>query len=1735
MPPNEFPTTEESAPAEKDIGSSYLFNADAQAILEEAPTLEAGLSSLEESYSSKAWDDGDAAQKTAETYAQELRYRFKDQSLYNNRELHQIAPIDFSEAEGATNYDKAVDWANKNKEFLEQPDLPPNYVMVKDKLNKSIEAKSMELKRAAKFDEHGFVYGAAKDAVVRMVQGATSAPAALLGMKKYNELLTENTDPSRDSDLTSDIASGIGMLEGGIASTVAGPVGVYGYLGATGAGAVKERYNQAKEATGDATKALHAAEIEGAAQTVMLGTGAKVLTQPAKTVFSKIFGKKVVDAASKVAAETAAQKITKAAITMGTAQAAAGVISNKAEAVGTDNPHKDLTDRMGRNFLLGAIFGAGGKGLEVAMDPKVTVDPIVKNGGIPPREEVIAVGSNKNTEASFKAEVGEKPPVSFVTEDGNTYSINNEGSTSRTKIASNEVYNPLDKTFYVNKEVATKLAALRGNTDAADQPVQILTDGKNLYVKSEYVDDALMPVDTNTGNRLVQVPVEDAPAAGLHPVEVNRPKNVEGNRREYRSRIGRVITETVIPEETKSAGAADIRETNERRMAQRIRLDPEVDSLIREGFGDNELGLSRYFKQSNIVTKDRAGKVIDEKGIALSTKEFLAMDDEHASPESVAIGQQLYEGYRQAALAAKQEGNVQAYEDLSNLAGSVYEKAVRSSTNTAQTLQAYNIFKAQDPEMRVAGLRSELNEKAIAELAAKEGTTPEALKNVDKELAAIDEEASLIQQEGQKNADIVTKAFDPEIQEVSKIQIEIEKEAAKRLDEHRQVREQEATAAENEATKLEQESTKATEAELAQVKEQYAKAQARVTELENQAAARLKEEQAAIAKEDKAKETLEKTGLDRASKKVEKDINSTSSAVEKLKALGKSTKHIEEGLAKLKERKASLKSEDGLNTEERGILRRLKAQAARRVKPTGPEDVLTPAEKKELNSLLELTAKVKEKLKSKPEIPPKVKDKVDKLRKFAQDKKAEAATKTVEDFLSKKEKSNLDAVKQKKEELRNQKAEAQQKRKSYLSDAQKERLKDLTSKREKLAATKDKVNQAKKEKNKVLTPEDEEAIKKLTSVLPSLEEGTTAHNKVQEALNKLESKVKGPQVANNWRAYWFANVLSGPATHIVNMVSNLTQLMSIPTSYAVTGELGAAKVFIDSIVRNAGESLSSASDAFKTGETKIREGKFQSSKSDFVKEGPAYIRKLGYVLRALSAEDEFFYHNIREAQAKAVAYYEGKKLGLEGEALRNKVAQDLNRSPESWDLNLKKARDQAKFLKEQAGVDLTESQIRNTAWEMLIADRPDLVKTESHRFALENTFNNPPKGLIGEIVKGMTKMTEATMRIPGTNKTVKPLAYVFPFMKISGNLLNNFLDFAGAGYVRAALKTESVTGDSPYAANTIHTKHALQRKQELGKAIIGTIGTAALYGIARQFIDDKDPYFAIYGPGPKDVDMKNQLRNQKNWMPYSIKIGNNLIPFNYTPFVLPLGALGAIHDQVRWSKRYEKAQEEEAISLAVSGMMGAFVDNSFLKTISNVIGAISGDPAKDILDIPVNISKGFIPASGALRAIANITDDPITTKKDLWAKIVSGIPMAQSIGTKPALNTFGDPIEKTLAERLSLNRFWDTQSTDPDWEWLAHNGYDLPDAGGTDIKLSTKINPQATKKRIENMGAIFADQLTPEERYELTEKSGPDIRAIVAKYRERYGSSGFQEDVQKKLKEEIAAKRLKWKKDLFLH
>lgn len=1714
--------TESAAP----LGSSYLFNADAQAVLEEAPTLDVGLQLLNEYYTGHTWDKPEEAASTAAKYAQDLRYRFEDSNSYDLKETGKLAPISFGEITSdapddlSKNLDRIQQWKDKNTEYL-KTSTDPMDVLNREKLLRSIDETALKLTREARFDDRGKLTGILEDMGARVADTTVGNISKLVGLGGVSRTLQEHTNPSYDDDFGTDVVNGLGTVGGTFAATLAaGPVGTWSYLTATGVGAVKERYEQAKRDTGDISKARTAAAIETGAQIVQTAGFAKVFGRAGNLVRSRIMGRELAKQATMSAGKRILQSAAIGSATLGVG----GGISNEAESIATNNPNVGFTDDLDKRLLLGAVFGTFGGAIEGGLDPTVRPDPVVKNGGEAPPVDVDIVG-NEKVEGEPSKVAGD-----FITQDGSVYSKTPEGSTVRLKASSNEQFQPSDKTFYVNTEVATKLAALRGTQDPDGSTVHVTTDGENLYVQSKFIGDDLLPLETPSGRDTVQVPVEMDAAPGLHPVEVNKPRTAKAGQVEYRSHIGRPI-ETMIPNAEvttgTSAGAMGINETKERRAAERIRLNPNLEQAVREGLGDEELGLSRYFVEPNVKTIDAAGKVIAEKGVVLATKEILDLPEDFDSPVLMDTGRQLVEKYNSAAKEARLAGDTIKYEQLSHVAGLVADKMARLLTNKGQFTQAAAIWAKLDPGMRVASLRRNIQNEAVREFAAEKGMSPEEVAKLPKAVEEIDQQIAAEQEIGAKRADAVSKTFDPEIKETEALIEESSRVGEEKLAEFTKQEEGRAQEAETQAKNLEEEYKKKAEEENAVIQKEQASAEARVKEIEDKAAKRVKEESAAVEKEAAAVTKLETKGLEQAQKKLESEIDAAEKTVAKAKAAGKKTDKVEEGIEKLKAKRKSVTPEDGLSPEEKSILRKLRTQTARAKKPT-PESVLSAAEKKELANLQNILSRSKSKVAAGSQIPEKVKLKIDNLKKLAKDIKDKASKATPEDFVGAADKAKIIKLKTARDNLIKAKNAEKSKRSSYLTPEQREKIKTLTAKREKIAKDLDDFSKKSKKKQEALSPADEETFKKLVGVLPKL--GNTAERaKVEAKLRELETKIKGQvDPSDLWKAYWYSNILSNPATHITNIVSNAMQATTIPAAYAVSGKPGLAVEFIRGVAGALGEGVRSAVHTFKTGEAKLRgEDSKYGNKSDLVKEGPKGIRNVGYILRALSAEDEFFYHIVKEGQARALARHYAEKKGLSGRALQEQIAKDLYQSPQSWKESRLEAEQQAAILKE-ADIKISEQQLNNMTWEIMENKRSDLLRGESSRFAQENTFTNMPKGAIGHIVRGIEQV--ANTPVPFRGKIYKPLSYVLPFMKIGGNLANAFLDYTPVGLARGVSSKQYVAGENALKLGKFEAKDSLTQRTELGRFMLGALSTGIVLGFAQQDLNEKDPTVAVYGPGPKNSQAKALLR-QTGWVPYSIKIGNTYIPYKNTPLVFALGAIGALHDNARFNKSYDTKSASAKLDLAIMGMAGAFTENSFLKSISEVVGALSGDETKSPTNILTDIPKGFIPLSGALRFASNITDAPIQTKNDIWAKFISGIPIAQSIGTKPALNAFGDQVEKTFAERMSLNRFYGARVTDPDWTWIAESGYALPDPGGIDMSLGEKFN----KAQIKNYGPEFAGIMTPEQRYELTLKSGPDVRKIVQKYRSKYGNSGYQEKVQEALKDEVSKVRSQWKKKLFLH
>lgn len=1713
------PIKDEDIPTE----NSYFLNADAQAILEEAPDLESGLDMLSSAYQSETWSNPEEAAKITSDYAQQLRYRFEENPAYSGDEVAKLAPIDMQEIEpdGENDYDRNIDqitkWEQANLDFLSTT-TDPDYLVSKDKLSRNIEQYASNLRREA----HGKDQGWLSDKFYRFAQGLTAGPANAIGAEDYTKWLKEKTDPSRDDDFSSDLAAGAGTVGGIVGSTLAaGPAGTYGYLGATGVGAVRERYNESIEATGDQNRALKAAAIETGAQLVMAIPGERVF---GRTV-ARLTGRE-----TSALTESAAKRIFTHGATAGGSMAAGGIVSNLAQEEGLNKDIDPFTN-VGRSFAVGAIFGSASGALDVWSSkrnlgqatktdntipdlnkPEEPVSVNVVGGVVEPKPESIGAVNQADTHSQRDTgPIDMKEPkneaADFITADGNRYTFTDTGATKRTKVSSGENFQPFDKTFFVDKATAEKLAYLRDEEGPDGTPINILTDGEKLYVKSNYVGTDLDLKETATGSRLVPVGTLDSISIGAYPVEVNRPRNQNGNLREYRSHIGREIKE-VSP---KSVGALSLEATKERQLARKVYdaegTDPALKERLGIGEGDDATIFSRYWPITNKETVDAADTIIQEKGVPYALAKIMESPDTDSSPETVALGYKLLDQNSKALKQAREEGDLDAVNRLADLGANLWEAVYRKSTNTAQTLQAHNIFKQLDPTMRVIALRNEVTRSAVTEAAAELGVTPKELAKTDVELRNLDTEITATQDIITKEDELSRKAvegeYDTEIQDTGKLLTEIDKAGKERLQEFTSRKKGEIADLEAQAEGIENTKLVESESQIRELQEALNIAENRLAEIEAEAEQRIADQKRAIEEADNKVKELE-------SRVTPETKKSALSQIEKLK------------------------------------------EKAEKAKAKKKEDLISPSEKKEIERLNNLLREGKQKidrLKSTRGLSDSDRAKISKLRDAARDKKLDLEKSTSDSFLSSSELKKKEALTRRREELRNEKARDQKERKprkSALSEASEQKLKDLLGKKEKLSARKKKVEEKKAEKLKDLGPKAEK-LEKLFETGKSLS-GKRQQDVLREAF-KLEDEIKKKVIKdykpNFLYSIFQASILSGPPTQEKNGFGNLTSIIgrisALYTSNPARGDALELLKGISNGLTGAGKEAFilelQGKQTFKPefGKEELTPEKIKrpfEKRHDLVTDAPAFAQKrlfgiphlqlsnLGYVFRALSANDALFYMGAMEGQARVAAYDAYYKKGLRGSELKEAVAKAVYDSPAAWNDAHAQAVREAELLN-NVGIKVSERENRLRAWEILDEKRAPEIREEAHRFAREATFTNKPQGILGQVANAMNFVNNLKFSFRG--KDYRPLRYLQPFVNVPMNILNAYIDFVpAAGYLNRKIAHEPL--------------NRFQERNVIGKQIIGSIATGTLYGLMMSSLDEKDPFFTIYGDGPDDYQLKKQLQSE-GWKPRSIKIGNTYWSWENTGLDLITGALGAYGDQYRWSPQFDKKTGADFASFIIAKSLKSFTNNTFLKGLGDLIKVATGEDNTDWRNIPTNVARGLVPGAGFLHEVSRWIDNPIETKQDLYAKFISGVPLAQNIGTRPALSAFGEELDGDLEQRLGvLSTFYSDRVTDPAWRFLAESGYNLPDDGGITSPLfkDEKSNPRVAKDRTQKYGDAYFNVLTPDEKWQYVKESGPLIKDIVLKYQKQFGGAGYQESIQKRLDQEVQAVRRTTRQRLFL-
>jgi hypothetical protein len=586
----------------------------------------------------------------------------------------------------------------------------------------------------------------------------------------------------------------------------------------------------------------------------------------------------------------------------------------------------------------------------------------------------------------------------------------------------------------------------------------------------------------------------------------------------------------------------------------------------------------------------------------------------------------------------------------------------------------------------------------------------------------------------------------------------------------------------------------------------------------------------------------------------------------------------------------------------------------------------------------------------------------------------------------------------------------------------------------------------------VFTPEIAKEITRRANAIQKLPEGFQQQRAQIDLMNYIERQ-KGVRWQDLPLAFWFANVLSGPTTHLVNVISNTLNLAA-HTGIEVMKRPTATPQILEALGRGAGKGVLEAAAVLSSGQaTGTRLQKIEAARPLELAEFKGWkgVFKLWrYVYRALAAEDMLFFKAAEEMKSAVAARVIAKKEGVRGAQLSRRVAEIMGET----------VRDRAEAQATAEG--LAGLDYRRRVNEIMEQGRPDALRETAKDYALRVTFNQEPSGVLGAIASGVHK---AAARAPF-------LKVVVPFVNIVANVANESLNYLPpVGFGRALYGTWFGKLDGKPIADKD------QLYDQYAKATAGLLALAGVAALAAKYRDDDDPPFDINGAGPRTADQRKQLM-ERGWLPYSFKIGSRYYSYANTPLAVPMAILGNYMDALKYKHLGETdALNRVAYATLLSGRV--ITEQSFLNSIADLFEMLGRDSTKGSADAGgrmfTRMASGFV-VPNLFRQIDQLNDPTLYDSTGIQAKLVNQVPWVRRLN-EPALNALGEPVQKYLS-----SRFTSAERPDELWRVLTEKQAWVP--------VVDRETIVGDRKR----GADYFRVLEPDEIYELTRESGQAIR-----------------------------------------
>jgi len=416
--------------------------------------------------------------------------------------------------------------------------------------------------------------------------------------------------------------------------------------------------------------------------------------------------------------------------------------------------------------------------------------------------------------------------------------------------------------------------------------------------------------------------------------------------------------------------------------------------------------------------------------------------------------------------------------------------------------------------------------------------------------------------------------------------------------------------------------------------------------------------------------------------------------------------------------------------------------------------------------------------------------------------------------------------------------------------------------------------------------------------------------------------------------FWMNSILSGPKTHMANILSNTASLVSSPVErgFTAAAEAGIAPLSGRARSRFFGEApveikgmLSVLPDAGKAFLDVMRKG---YSADDIVKlemrriapVGGAVGDIVGAPTRLLVAEDQFFRTIAQEGAYRAEAYRLAASEGLKGPAMLTRFTE-------------------------------------------LMTSRPDVLVQKAADAAAYRLYQAP----LGTFGSAALKVRNA--KILGG----EPLRYVVPFLHTPINIAKFGLERSPLAMPRAIISTARKAPEAP---------------EQFGRAMMGSILAT---GIGSLVYQGKIDITAEAPTNPAERDRWYREGKQ----PFSVRIGDHWISYQrMEPLNQTLAQVGAVVQAIRSgddSTAFEKG------TMAVASIVKNMASQSYLLNLSAFMD-LATDPQRYGPKFFENLITGFVPFSSLARTIVQITDPTVRRPKGIVQAIEANVPgLAQNV------------------------------------------------------------------------------------------------------------------------------------------